>query len=194
MLTLCLRTPLGLTTDYQTGKSILKNSISPHPSCYMNYLLLYTALATDPQYSVSLGLCHKPSWSAWGRTPTCQIAWLADTPISFLSKRYTFQQHKLSGSMEDCKFDISAEPWSKQRKIISKVKAPSDGKSRCQDWIFEVFILRNSSGKGLLLLCLLSLASIGLEPPRKIWLPALEQTGWNSQSPAYLLGKSQLPE
>lgn len=141
MLTLCLRTRSGLTTDYQTGKPysrILYLSI-PHVIWAICYII--RPWLTDPQYSVSSELCHKPSWSTWGRTPNmsdCLTISKQETHISAV---------QLSGWMEDCKFDISAETWSKLRKIISQVKAPADGKSRCQDWGFEVFILRTSSAR-----------------------------------------------
>lgn len=32
------------------------------------------------------------------------------------------------------------------KKIISKVKAPADGKSRCQDWVFDVFLGLEAEG------------------------------------------------
>ncbi|MCJ1343280.1 hypothetical protein MMC31_001473 [Peltigera leucophlebia] len=101
-------------------------------------------LGTDPQYRSHWGFIISQVGQPEGELLHVK---LLDLP----TLRYQFETRDTLLNSASCKgrwriASLTYQQRLEAKEIISKEKAPADGKSRCQDWVFEVFLGLEAEG------------------------------------------------
>lgn len=106
----------------------------------MSYELSVTVYGpgTDPQYRSHWGMMISETGHPYGELLHVKLIDLPTLRYQFETRNSLLMSASCEGRWRIA--SLTYEQRIRAKEIISNEMAPTDGKSRCQDWVFEVFL------------------------------------------------------